>query len=127
MGIGIFHSATGKFDLVLSIRYDATGLNEMDQWEAAFEKASRLLYDATDGQHQLGNIFVYNNDTASSRDVADAWLMSVDAPSHASGSLPGASGIGSTSCHIVFSSNAKYRPFTIVHELGHYIYGLLDE
>jgi uncharacterized protein YegL len=136
MGLGIYNSATGKFDLVLSIRYDATddenNTNDIDQWEVAFERASRLLYDATDGQHQLGNIYVFNNDSLNGN-VADAWLMLDDLTAtqidstDGSSSNPGEPVIGALNWHIVFASSIKYRPFMIVHELGHYLYGLCDE
>ena len=73
MGIGQLQS--NRFNLVLSVRHnaDATRLN---QWRAAFQRASELLFDATDGQHQFGTIYVCNNSTGGRN--ADAWLLDVD-------------------------------------------------
>ena len=41
----------GKFNLILSLRYEADAV-ELELWHQAFQKASELLFTATDGQQQ---------------------------------------------------------------------------
>jgi len=53
--VGIGRLVGGRFNLVLSIRHNATAAR-LNEWRASWERASRLLFDATDGQHQFGDI-----------------------------------------------------------------------
>jgi uncharacterized protein YegL len=131
MGTGFLNEATGKIDLILSVQHDAsTGV--LDAWEAAFEQASRLLYDATDGQHQFGNIYVYNDDEAGNLagGNADAWLMPNDGgsnPSHVNNYGQDTIPFGTSGVNMILYHDERFRPFAIVHEFGHYAYDLLDE
>lgn len=126
MGNGKLDKPRGRFDLILSVRYNATS-TELTAWEAAFEQASRLLFDATDGQHQFGTIYVYNNDEVMglAGNNADAHLFDDPSPEEEASS-GGYAALGSD-VHIELYDEDKFRPFVIVHELGHYIYGLYDE
>lgn len=126
MGIGFYDAATDKFDLVLSMQYDASqldlsGIDDLTRWRQSFQAASELLFDATDGQHQLGNIYVCNNSTGAH--IADAWL-------HDTGEAADANGyavLGTAGIHMVFGETERFRPFVIIHEFGHHVYGLYDE
>ena len=119
MGTGRFDEHTHKFDLLLSIQYNASAADQ-DQWRQAFQRASRLLYDATDGKHQLGTIFVCLNSLGGDR--ADAWILGTGGTSH---SPPAA--LGSSGDQMTLHVQERFHPLVIVHELGHYIYGLYDE
>ena len=118
MGLGRYQS--GQLHLSASFRYDADQV-EIDAWTASFKQASRLLYEATDGQHQIGSLVFCNNETAGH--VADLWLFRQDEQSTAGGSH---GGLGTPGLHLFLRGEQKY-PFVIVHELGHYLYHLHDE
>jgi len=117
MGIGRYKN--GKFDLILSLRHNADA-TRIQQWERSFRRASEILFDATDGQMQLGKIFVANNFQGNQE--ADAWLL--DTAGTSSSPL---GGIGTSSLHINLKSDEKNKPFIIIHEFGHYGLFLYDE
>jgi hypothetical protein len=121
MGIGRFDETTHKFNLLLSVRYDATA--DLNQWQRTFQRASELLYDATDGKHQLGTVHVCLNSLGG--DAADAWLLGTAGTPHSGGYAT--LGTSSAGVHITLGNGEIYHPLQIVHELGHYIYGLRDE
>ncbi|HPQ69137.1 MAG TPA: VWA domain-containing protein [bacterium] len=108
----------GKFNLILSLRYNANGA-ERDLWKESMQKASELLYAATDGQQQLGKIFVCNNSTGGKN--ADAWLF------QAAGTSSSNARIWQEFSHAQWMNDEKYKPFILVHEMGHYLYALGDE
>ena len=63
-------AGTGKYndenpdtvDMSVLFMFDATpNFNPNQAWEGAFTRASELLYNATDGQLQFGEMFLYNN------------------------------------------------------------------
>lgn len=117
MGIGRYKN--GKFDLIVSLRHDA-GDERIDQWERSFRRASEILFDATDGQMQFGKIFVAKN--SAGNDEADAWLLEDEGISSSSVNALGVSGL-----HMNLKSDEKNKPFIIIHEFGHYGFGLYDE
>ena len=117
MGIGRYKD--GKFDLILSIRHNADA-TRLQQWERSFKRASRILFDATDGQMQFGKLFVANNNKG--KDEADAWLLE-----NAGTSSSATNGFGTVGDHMTLKSDEKNKPFIIIHEFGHYGYGLYDE
>lgn len=126
MGIGFYDAAMNKFDLVLSMQYDASqpdlsGIDDLTRWRHSFQAASELLFDATDGQHQLGRIYVCNNSTGSH--IADAWLHDTGTGAEANGYAV----LGTAGIHMVFGETERFRPFVIIHEFGHHVYGLYDE
>ncbi len=54
------HNALVLFNIVVSVEWDAT--NEyIDQLKVGLEKASNMLYDATDGQMAFGWVTIYDN------------------------------------------------------------------
>jgi|GEM_PF-3030801 len=110
-----------KFELVISVRHDASS-SRLDEWENAFQEASELLYDATDGQHQFGTILVCNNALGGRN--ADIHLFEQDGRSYVNLPIPG---LGQPGKHMFLYGDERGRPFVIVHEFGHYGYGLYDE
>jgi hypothetical protein len=94
-------------------------------WKPVFDEASKLLYNATNGQLQLGTIRVLN--CAYDKDDADIWIRDNNAGAFAT--VLGLGGEG----HIYLSQThkstegASLGQFGIVHELGHYVFGLFDE
>jgi hypothetical protein len=115
--MGIFFPAEGRFDLILSVRYGTTA--HLAQWKIAMQRASEMLFFATDGQHQLGQIFICPDRRGGG--VADLWLFEDTGTSTANARiwLPGT--------HVELMHDERWHPFTILHELGHYLYGLRDE
>lgn len=117
MGIGRYKN--GKFDLIVSLRHDADD-ERIEQWERSFRRASEILFDATDGQMQFGQIFVAKNSAGC--DEADAWLLEEEGISSSFVDALGDSGL-----HMNLKSDEKNKPFIIIHEFGHYGFGLYDE
>ena len=93
------------------------------KWKQAFECASKLLFEATQGQLQLGELKFQNNGCYNF--VDDIFLdPSLDA------SLQG-TGQGDPKkpfygC-LKISPQAMHEPSVLVHEFGHYIINLNDE
>lgn len=119
MGIGRLDGS--KFNLVVSIRHDASA-TELNEWEQSFQRASELLYDATDGQHQLGDVYVGNDSCGG--DSADIWILDQEEGTANAGGL---GVLGDASTHITLHGEDRYRPFIVLHELIHHLYGPADE
>ncbi|MEU4769459.1 VWA domain-containing protein [Actinosynnema sp. NPDC023794] len=117
MGIGRLDG--GRFNLIVSVRHNADGVR-LGEWRASFERASALLFDATDGQHQFGTIYVCNNSSGGRN--ADAWLLDADGRSSSS-----VRGLGRETARMNLSGDERFKPFVIIHEFGHYGYGMRDE
>lgn len=111
----------GKFTLIISVRHDACA-TRLKEWRIAFQNASELLLDATDGQHQFGTFIVCNSARAGR--PADIYLFEEDGRSYANLPLPG---LGRPGSHMFLYGDERYKPFVIVHEFAHYGYGLYDE
>lgn len=118
MGIGRLDA--GRFNLILSVRHNADA-SRVDEWRASFQRASELLFDATDGQHQLGTLYVCN-DSSGGRN-ADAWLLQEDGRSSAGG----LGALGTETTHMTLYGDERHKPFVVLHELVHYLYGPADE
>lgn len=117
MGIG--RLVGDHFDIIVSLRHNAAQ-GRVDEWEASFAQASQLLWDATDGQHRLGTVWVCNNSSGGRN--ADAWLLEPDGRS-----VSAISGLGSETAHMTLYGDERFKPFIIIHEFGHYAYGVFDE
>jgi hypothetical protein len=116
MGLGRYQN--GAFHLVASFRYPADQ-TEVALWRASISHASRLLFDATDGQHRIGTLTFCNDSTAGG--VADLWL---EQPVGQSVSDHG--GIGRPGFFAQLRGD-QLAPFIVLHELGHILYHLHDE
>jgi hypothetical protein len=99
--------------------------SDPDAWRPLFEEGSRLLYNSTNGQLQFGQVRVLN--CAFDKDAADVWIL--DGNSGAFANPLGLGGFG----HIFLSQTHKSTilpalgQFGLVHEMGHYGFGLYDE
>ncbi len=120
MGLGRFKN--GKFDLVVVANFAMTS-DDWTAWERTHKKASEILYNSSEGQMQFGKIFVC--DDSIGLDVADFILHpeSGDDPSYSSGTTFGASG---AALHLM-PYVRTHGPLTILHEMGHYVWGLDEE
>ncbi|BBO89483.1 vWA domain-containing protein [Desulfosarcina ovata] len=117
MGLGRYKN--GKFDLILSLRHNADA-TRIGQWERSFRRASEILFDATDGQMQFGKLYVANNSIGGTE--ADAWLLPDEGTSSSFVNALGIPGL-----HMNLKSDEKNKPFVVIHEFGHYGFGLYDE
>ena len=123
-GTGTFKD--GKFNFCVSIRFVATP-TQIQRIKDVLQAANPILFDATDGQHQLGTISIINNSGAS--DQADLWIL----PSSGRGNASDF-GYGIRGRHITLFFSTHYQDRTIldgaltfVHEFGHHAYDLGDE
>src|SRR5262249_7128212 len=119
MGKGFF--LNGKFHLQISLRYPAAP-GEIDFWCQLMEQVSRLLYNTTDGQHSIGQVFLSQNSMGGAD--ADIWVH------------PAGTNImtNSTNARLWLSAQAMDirqndtpNIQTLTHELCHYLYDLGDE
>lgn len=117
MGIG--RLVGNRFNLIVSLRHNADAAR-LGEWRTSFERASQLLLDATDGQHQFGTIFVCNNSSGGRN--ADTWLLDPDGRSFSN-----VRGLGSETAHMTLYGDERFKPFIVIHEFGHYAYGVYDE
>lgn len=97
-------------------------------WEGAFTRASELLYNSTEGQVQIDEVSFYNN-CPEVHERADIIIHpgSDRASAHVGG-------LGTSGRHIFLYDQLHRRNeaaarghFGVVHELGHYAFGLFDE
>ena len=115
--------------LNLYYNYDETN---MDSLRNAFTEASRLMFNATDGQLQFGTIRVSEN--SAFQDKADVW---VESGAGLAGAATG--GMGTPGFHItIYRETHRFTAEDgpdgdergqcgITHELGHYTFNLKDE
>ena len=112
----------GKLNVSVMFTYRET---DIDSWRPLFEEASRLLFNTTNGQLQLGTIRVTN--CGYDNENADIWILSDNSGAFAN--PLGLSGDG----HVYISQTHRsvtsdvFGPFGLVHEFGHYAMGLYDE
>lgn len=112
----------GKLNLSVLFTYPES---DPDSWRPLFEEANVLLHNATNGQLQLGRVRIVN--CSFDKDNADIWVL--DGFHGAFANVLGLSGEG----HLYISQTHKSTTFPVlgqfgvVHELGHYAFGLYDE
>ena len=112
----------GKLNLSVLFTYRE---DDPNAWQPMFEEANRLLYNATNGQLQLGTIRLHN--CGWDRPDIDIWILNNN-----SGAFGNVLGLGDEG-HIFLSqthessSGGALGQFGLVHELGHYAFGLYDE
>jgi Mg-chelatase subunit ChlD len=117
----------GKFNFCVSVRFNATDA-QLAQIRTAFQNASQVLADATDGQHRFGTVTIVNNSGASQS--AEYW---VNAGSGRAYATFGKFGIRGEHVNLYFASNFQGSKgsdgdaFTIAHEHSHHSYGVADE
>lgn len=126
-GDGTVNGATADISVYFS--YDETDANlAVDgPWHTLFKEASRLLWNATEGQLRFGKIVAYKN-CPESLDRADFVVMN-----DTSGARANVRGIGQRNRHLWISQTHKSTTgaargqLGCVHEWGHYHFGLYDE
>lgn len=119
-------------DMSVLFMFDANpNFSPNTAWEGAFTRASELLYNATDGQMQLGELSFYN--------ACPQMIDKADIKIHGGGGLGQARGGGyAVMGQLGIAVDLYDKPetentqgnqghVTIVHELSHYILGLYDE
>ena len=116
MGIGVVDG--GRLKLVVVARGELTS-PQWAQWRRAISKASELLFDATQGQVQIGD--VYFADDSNGEDTADVILYPSGDPSFNSGRF------GNTGAAVHVMPYVKEQVLTFLHEFGHHIWGLGEE
>lgn len=121
-------SDKGAIHVRVSVRYDAAS-DELAEWEAAFEEASKILYEATEGQFYIADVVVCNSCLGG--DQADIWLYDTLDRSYVDNWGLGTA-IGTPDLRGHFSAVTCLDPArggapTVAHEFAHYVLGLYDE
>lgn len=119
MGSGYFNQ--GKFHFTVTANFTWTPQKKA-QWQSAFILASQALYDATEGQLQLGEIFLADQGWAPGE--AEAILNEIEGRAYAT---LGKFGHYGEALHLFDQASNPGGHTTIVHELGHHILALGDE
>ena len=124
-GNGTF--ANGVYDFCVSVRFNATAA-ELAQIRTAFQNASQVFADATDGQQRFGTVTIVNNSGASQS--ADYWVH--PGADRARATL-GRYGERGHHVNLYFLSNFQAQSgadgdaYTIAHEHAHHAFGVVDE
>ena len=110
------------------MRFNATAA-QLQQIRDAFQNASQIFADATDGQQRFGKVTIVNDSGAS--DSAEYWVNA--GPGRAYATF-GQYGVRGQHVMLFFDSNfqgANAGPngdaYTIAHEHAHHAYGVADE
>lgn len=100
----------------------------LNDWKSMFAKANSLLWNATEGRLQLGTITIFNGGCEPAKDDID--IVVGGSPGDAESN---SNGLGEPGAHI-FLSESHYQTtsafaghFTLIHEIGHYVFNLEDE
>ena len=117
MGSGRFKN--GKFDLVVVAGYPMSATDET-QWRRSFEKASELLWDASEGQMQYGQIFVCDESVGAAS--GEIILHASGDPSYGTW---GKFGVPGQALHLM--PYVKFHVLTHLHEMGHHVWALGEE
>ncbi len=113
----------GKLDILVYFAYDEKDFNS---WKPLFNAGSKLLYDATEKQLQLGTVTFTT--CRQLKEKADVWVLK-----DSSGARAHLRGLGKDGLHVTISQTHKSisgkarGQFGLVHEMGHYLFGILDE
>lgn len=132
-GTGSIDTDAKTIDLSVFISYNETNDN-LDSvavnpdWRQVFDDASARLWQATNGQLKIGKVTVYIR-AFNRKEDADVWILNGPGGAYAHVGKLGQKGF-----HMTFfqdthrSTNATYQGgFSIVHEMGHYVFGLRDQ
>lgn len=126
-GDGKYSTILGTWDFGVSMRFDATA-QQIERTKTEFAKASDLIYDASDGQQEFGDVFVCNNKGAGK--AAEVWILPPGTSwcSQAPGRF-GVSGQHIEQCYddMVYSNAKADGSWVVAHEWGHHAYGIKDE
>ena len=108
------------FNLKVSVEWDASQ-SQLVAYRDRFLETSELLYNATDGQFCIERVSIVDN--ASEWDSADVRIhASINQKSFAT-----LNGVQGSSGRITMNPIDSFFPGTLLHELGHYLFGVRDE
>lgn len=118
MGTGSFNNGIFNFVVVTPHSWDT---EEKEEWKARFIEASRVLYEASEGQLSFGHVFMA--DEAWGLGHAEFVVHNFPATAYATHG-----GYGTLGKSVqLFSNDRTGDPRTIVHEFGHHAFDLGDE
>lgn len=110
----------GQFNLSVSLRYTPAA-QELAFLCQVVQEASRVLFDATDGQHSIGQVH-FAPDGLGGED-ADIWVH----PNDDVWPNSTAARIWFKGSSLDMSQDYMFHPTILAHELAHYLYDLRDE
>ena len=113
----------GTIDLTVNLRFPATA-DILSNVEAEITRASRIIWDATEGQLAFGEVRITCTNT--DEDLADVWLYAEGRRSHASLDCD-ATTLGRSGRHVTQYDGLGRFGAVLAHELGHLALGLHDE
>lgn len=135
-GEGTFTSGTpNQIDLNVLFMYDEACFHanpiKCPDWETLFKEGSKLLYDATQKQVKIGKIKFFNA-CPNAVSKADVQINNDNqgADAHVGGIGKNATRIRLSQTHKTVTTGAgagNRGQFGLVHEMGHYVFALLDE
>lgn len=102
-------------------------LDDPELWKPLFKAASRLLFNATENQIKISRVTFYKGCHADDADIRVADHGSGDARSDLAGLTKGGWTIHLFQNHQVVGQSTSRGEFGLVHELGHYLFALLEE
>lgn len=117
----------GTYDFCVSVRFNATDA-QLAQIRSAFQAASDVFADATDGQQRFGKVTIVNDSGASA--TAEYWVNPGAGRAYATLGKYGKRG---EHVNLYFDSNFQGSPsadgdaYTIAHEHAHHVFGVADE
>jgi Mg-chelatase subunit ChlD len=117
----------GEHNFCVSVRFNASAA-QLQQIRTAFQNASQVVADATDGQHRFGTVTLVNGSGASQS--AEFWVHPGQGRAYATA---GDYGVRGQHVNLWFQSNfqtgngADGDAYTLAHEHVHHSYGVLDE
>lgn len=124
MGFGDF--GNGHIKLRVSFGYHASAA-DIDAWKGCLKQASLMLFNATEGTAQFKEITILNDGAGEMQ--ADMWIAPYGEQSYFNSEHLVAAGgfLGYSDVSVTLAESAVDSPFTVLHEFGHYAFGLGDE
>jgi hypothetical protein len=116
MGIGELQN--GRLNMVMVAQHQLSPA-EWAQWQRAIAKGSEMLFDASQGQLQIGD--VYFADDGNGEDTADVVLYPSGDPSFSRGRF------GNPGAAVHLMPYVRRQVLTLLHELGHHLWNLGEE
>ncbi len=116
MGLGELQN--GRLNMVMIAQHQLSPA-EWAQWQRAVAKGSELLFDASQGQLQIGD--VYFADDGNGEDTADVVLYPSGDPSFSRGRF------GNPGAAVHLMPYVRRQVLTLLHELGHHLWNLGEE
>jgi len=126
-GSGTYNPVAGN-PAELQLKVNIEFVDKPEEWKPLFNAASRLLFDATEKQVKISKVTFYN-DCQQVADDSDIRIF--QGPSSASTFPDGLGNRGYaiflSPLHKTVNTDSFRGELGLVHELGHYVFALLDE